>query len=109
MSGCGDDASDVPAQLVGGWSNADAQQFACFAADGRMWIGDSLTELQGTSSCRVQNGGAQFECTDPDDGGAFSGTLQVTGDDLALDVASCPVGSDSCRASYRRDTSLACE
>jgi hypothetical protein len=103
---CGSDTTDdrVPAELIGGWSNAD-RLLACFSSDGRMWLGDSADEIGGPSYCTVS--GTAFHCA-PIDGAAFDGTLAPSADELTLELQPCPQGAESCRVSYRRDRDLSC-
>ena len=105
-----DGGADGPRRgLVGGWSNEAAHVFACFAQDGRMWIGDSLTEIGGTSHCTVDDASDEFHCSDPDGGSPFDGVLEVSGDELTLDVVPCPADPAECQATYVRDPSLTCD
>jgi hypothetical protein len=90
---------------VGGWSNS-ANQLACFASDGRMWVGDSAREIGGPSYCTVS--GAAFHCAPADDA-AFDGVLATNADGLTLEVQPCPEGAESCQASYQRDPEVTCE
>lgn len=108
--GCsGNSASEgARAALIGGWSNPDANLFACFAADGRMWLGDSRSELGGASHCVADASGASFECTDPDDGDSFGGNVGSSGDELTLDLVPCLPDAE-CHALYFRDASVTCE
>ena len=108
--GCsGDDASlERRAALAGGWSNEDANLFVCFAEDGRMWLGDSRSEIGGASHCVADASGVSFECTDPDDGESFGGDIGNHGDELTLDLVPCPPDAEY-HAAYVRDTALTCE
>jgi hypothetical protein len=104
-----DGSSGAPAALVGGWSS-DTHQYVCVAEDGRLWLGDSVSELTGPTPCQVDDG-STFSCSSDEDGsGDFDGELRVAAGLLTLSITGC-AGSDpgECEASYRRDTSLDCE
>jgi hypothetical protein len=96
-------------ELVGGWSN-EQNQLTCVSEDGRMWIGDSRTELTGASYCTVTDDGTAFACMDPmDESNTFHGSLAVAVDELTLEILDCPAEPADCRATYRRDVSVICE
>ena len=96
------------AALAGGWSNPDTNRFACFADDGRMWLGDSRSEIGGPSQCIADASAASFECTDPDTGDSFGGNLGNHGSELTLDVVPCPPDAE-CHETYARDASVTCD
>jgi hypothetical protein len=104
----GDGASDgARAALLGGWGNPEANLFVCFANDGRMWLGDSRSEIGGPSHCIADAAAASFECTDPDDAGSFGGSIAHHGDELTLDLVPCPPDVE-CHGVYFRDATLTC-
>jgi len=74
-----------------------------------MWIGDSTEEITGANSCNTSADTCRFECTDPDEGSVFSGTVRISSDQLVLEITDCPASSESCVASYTRDPSVECE
>jgi hypothetical protein len=111
---CGDDAGSAsdatPSGLVGGWSNAAEQRLACVARDGRLWIGDSSTEIGGPSYCALSGDGTGFHCSAREGEAAFDGTLDLTAETLTLAIEPCPSSSpDDCSASYQRDANVRCE
>jgi hypothetical protein len=109
--GCSDDGDGGTAigAVVGGWSNEAAHLFACIAEDGRMWLGDSTTELDGPNPCTVDDTGSEFHCSPPGDGSEFDGTLDASGDQLTLDIVPCPTDPAECHITYARDSSLTCD
>jgi hypothetical protein len=115
LAACGDDTDSAsgdgaPDALVGGWTNAADHLLACFAADGRMWLGDSSTEIGGTSYCALTDDGAHFHCSAREDNAAFDGALALAAGELTLAIAPCPPSSEGdCSASYQRDSSVRCE
>jgi hypothetical protein len=60
--GCSSDGDSEAslASLAGGWSNEAENRYVCIASDGRMWLGDSMSELDGPNPCTVDAGGAEF-------------------------------------------------
>lgn len=109
--GCSDDAEGEPPVdgIAGGWSNEAANLFACISPDGRMWLGDSPTELEGPNPCTVDDTTSEFHCSPPGDESAFDGTLDASGDQLTLDILPCPTDPAECRVTYARDSSLTCD
>jgi hypothetical protein len=104
-----DDGGAAPGGVVGGWSNAEEHRFLCVAPDGRMWLGDSVSEIGGSSSCTLGETDAEFQCEDPDEGSTFGGTLVTEGDSLTLEITACGDDASDCRATYSRDTSVTCD
>jgi hypothetical protein len=107
-AGDSDSASPIDA-IVGGWSNEAAQLFACITDDRRMWIGDSATELDGPNPCTVDDAGAGFHCSSPETESAFDGTIDVSSNQLTIDIVPCPTDPAECHATYVRDSSLTCD
>jgi hypothetical protein len=93
------------ADLRGGWSAAAGPK-ACFASDRQMWIGDSASELEGPGPCTLREDACAFDCTDPDDGGAFAGTAHLDGGELTLEIGDCEGEAGECRATYRKGVGL---
>lgn len=108
--GCSSDGDSEAslASLAGGWSNEAENRYVCIASDGRMWLGDSMSELDGPNPCTVDAGGAEFHCSASDDQEAFDGSIDATGNQLTLEVAPCSAEASECRATYARDSSLTC-
>ena|SRR5689334_16141689 len=96
-----------PAQLVGGWRSRFAIR-ACFAADRRMWIGDSRYELESASHCTTSSDGCSFECTDLGGGSPYGGELSVSADELRVSSDDCALGPGACVGVYYRDASITC-
>jgi hypothetical protein len=109
--GCqGDSDSDDSPAYVGGWGNEANHLYACFDDERRMWLGDSLTEIGGTSYCTVDEAGRAFHCTDPGGGSPFDGVLEASSDELTLRIVPCPPGDPSqCELDYAREPSVTCE
>jgi hypothetical protein len=112
--GCGD--SEAPAakcahslaDLVGGWRGRFALR-ACFAADQRMWIGDSSYELESRSHCTTTPDGCRFECTDLGGGSPYGGALDVIGDELQVNSDDCLIGPGKCVGVFLREATVTCE
>jgi hypothetical protein len=94
--------------FAGGWSNEAENRYVCIAGDGRMWLGDSMSELDGPNPCTVDADGAEFHCSASDGQDAFDGSIDATGNQLTLEVAPCSAEASECRATYARDSSLTC-
>jgi hypothetical protein len=109
--GCtGDSDSESPIDaIVGGWSNEAAHLFACITDDRRMWIGDSATELDGPNPCTVDDAGTGFHCSPPETESALDGTIDVSSNQLTIDIVPCPTDPAECHATYARDSSLTCD
>ena len=106
--GGGDGGGGAPSELVGGWSNAGENRYACVAGDGRLWLGDSATEIGGESYCAVAGRG--FHCSAREDSAAFDGTIEVAAGELAIAIEPCPSASGGdCSATYQRDPDVHCE
>jgi len=113
--GCGSNSSNEPAsscdhepeQLVGGWQARFAIR-ACFAADHRMWIGDSDYELESKSHCTTTADSCNYECTDLGGGSPYGGSLSVIGDVLRVSSDDCTLGPGMCVGVYARDPSITC-
>lgn len=108
--GCSSDGGDSAAvdSVAGGWSNEAQNRYLCIARDGRMWVGDSASELEGPNPCTVDGDGGGFHCTASSDQDAFDGTIEASGNQLTLMVAPCSGEPSDCRANYARDSSLSC-
>jgi hypothetical protein len=114
--GCGDGGTSAPAascahspeDLVGGWRGRFALR-ACFAADQRMWIGDSSYELESRSHCTTTRDSCRFECTDLGGGSPYGGGLDVSGDLLRVSSDDCLLGPGACVGVYVREASVTCE
>ena len=74
-----------------------------------MWIGDSLTDLEGSNPCTVEHTGAEFHCTPAEKGSAFGGSLHESRGQLTIEIAPCPGDPAECRATYVRDPTLTCD
>jgi len=61
--------------IAGGWIDEAEHRFVCVAPDGRMWLGDSASELDGSNPCTVDESGSAFHCVDADDASSFEGSL----------------------------------
>jgi hypothetical protein len=110
--GCqgGSSSGDADPTYVGGWSNEVSHLFVCFDGDRHMWLGDSPTEIGGTSYCSVDAAGGSFHCTDPDGGDPFDGELEASGDQLTLQIVPCPSSVPSeCQLVYARAPGVTCE
>jgi hypothetical protein len=114
VSACADEADSTsdrtPNSLIGGWTNAAQHRLACFARDGRIWFGDSSTEIAGPSHCALSGDGTRFHCSAPEGDAAFDGTLEIAADQLHLAIEPCPSSTpDDCNATYQRDASVRCQ
>jgi hypothetical protein len=114
LAACADDpgstSGSVPGGLVGGWSNAAERRLACFARDGRLWLGDSPTEIGGPGSCAVSNDGMSFRCSAREGDEAFEGVLDLAADELTISIEPCPSSSaEDCSATFQRDAGVSCE
>lgn len=110
-SGCTGDGG-TPSRvetIAGGWSNDAMRLLLCITQDGRMWLGDSLTELGGPNPCTVDDTATQFHCSAPDAQSDFEGSILASGNQLTLDIAPCPPDGAECRATYVREPSLTCD
>jgi hypothetical protein len=107
--GCaGDGDSEPPLDAIsGGWSNEAENRYVCVARDGRLWLGDSPTELDGPNPCTVD--GTEFHCTPSDEDEPFDGSIVTSGNQLTIEVVPCPGDPSDCRATYVRDSSLTCD
>jgi hypothetical protein len=97
--------------LVGGWSNAANHQYARVASDGRLWLGDSLSEIAGPSHCALDDA-SNFSCRylDAEEGAnVFRGALQLADDRLTLTIADCPADPEECESEYGSDPNVTCE
>jgi len=112
--GCSDSGTPAsscahsPEDLVGGWRGRFALR-ACFAADHRMWIGDSTYELESRSHCTTTRDSCRFECTDLGGGSPYGGALEVSGDQLRVDSDDCLLGPGKCVGVYVREATITCE
>ena len=104
------DSGSLSDAIAGGWSNESAHLFACIAPDSRMWLGDSTTELDGPNPCTVDDTGTGFHCAQADEeDSAFDGSIDVSGNQLTLDIVPCPGEPAECHLTYVRDASLTCD
>lgn len=109
--GCAENSEDdaTANAIAGGWSNEQEHRFLCIASDGRMWLGDSASEIGGTSRCTASDTDSTFHCRDPDDDDAFDGTIETSGNELTLEIGACTGDAADCRASYVRDPGVTCD
>ena len=103
-SSCGHSVKD----LVGGWQARFALR-ACFAADGRMWIGDSEYDTTQRSHCTTSMDGCRYDCTDLGGGEPYGGTLALVGDELQVSNDDCPLEPDKCATPYQRSAGITCQ
>jgi len=103
-SSCGHSVED----LVGGWQARFALR-ACFAADGRMWIGDSEYDTTQRSHCTTSRDGCRYDCTDLGGGEPYGGTLALVGDELQVSNDDCPLEPDKCATPYQRSAGITCQ
>jgi len=106
--GCSESGDAALDAVAGGWSNEPAHLLVCVASDGRMWLGDSASDVGGASPCQVSDTGTEFHCQDRDDGSSFDGSIAADGDTLTLEIAACDGDAEDCRATYVRDPSVTC-
>lgn len=97
-----------PEELVGGWRGNFSLR-ACFAADHRMWIGDSTYELESRSHCTTTPDSCRYECTDLAGGSPYGGALEIVGEQLQVRDDDCLLGPGACVGAYLRDATLSCE
>jgi hypothetical protein len=109
--GCSGDGGGVASldAIAGGWSNEAARRFVCITRDGRMWLGDSASDLDGPNPCTVADSGSAFHCSLGEDQSAFDGDVNASGDELTLEIVPCPSEAAECRATYARDSTVSCD
>lgn len=94
--------------LVGGWQSRFSLR-ACFAADQRMWIGDTEYDTTQRSHCTTSADGCRYDCTDLGGGEPYGGTLELVGDQLRVSNDDCPLEPDRCGTYYVRSTAITCQ